>query len=132
MNIEERRKNPRFPFNSKGELHMNRIAYRGKLIDFSQHGALFESGIHHIGIANGVRCSLDILQLNEKTLCTIDGEIMYCRNNLIGIQFIDIDQERLARLLDAGALNLAPAKLFNRKMAALLQNVSPSFTSAST
>ena len=132
MNTEERRKNPRFPFNSKGELHMNCIAYRGKLIDFSQYGALFESGIHHIGIAHGAKCSLDILQLNEKSLCTVDGEIMYCRNNLIGIQFIDIDQDRLTRLLDAGALNLAPARLFNRKMAVLLQNVSPCAALAST
>jgi len=132
MNTEERRKNPRFPFNSKGELHMNCIAYRGKLIDFSQYGALFESGIHHIGIAHGAKCSLDILQLNEKSLCTVDGEIMYCRNNLIGIQFIDIDQDRLTRLLDAGALNLAPARLFNRKMAVLLQNVSPRAASIST
>jgi hypothetical protein len=57
---------------------------------------------------------------------------MYCRNNLIGIQFIDIDQDRLTRLLDAGALNLAPARLFNRKMAVLLQNVSPRAASIST
>lgn len=119
--VEERRKSPRFPFNSKGELHMNCIAYRGKLIDFSQHGALFESGIHHIGLTHGTKCALDILQLNEKPLCTVDGHIAYWRNNLIGIQFIAIEQERLARLLEAGSLNLAPAKLFNRKLAALLQ-----------
>lgn len=121
MVSEERRKNPRFPFHSKGEIRIDCLAHRGTLIDFSRFGALFESGIQLLGLTQGQKCSLNILQLNEKTLCTIEGSIVRYSGNRIGIQFIAIEQERLDLLLSVGSLNLAPAKLFDRKLAALLQ-----------
>ncbi len=121
MVTEERRKNPRFPFHSKGEIRIDCFAYRGALIDFSQFGALFESGIQLLGLSHGQKCSLDILQLNDKPLCTIDGNIMHWSGNMIGIQFLAFEQGRLECLLGVGPLNLAPARLFDRKLAALLQ-----------
>lgn len=119
--IEERRKHPRFPFNRKGELRIDYIPCLGELVDLSRFGALFRSGIHPVGLECGRECSLNILHLNEELLCTIDGHVAHRCNNLIGIRFERLDEESLSRLMHIGTLNLAPAKMFDRSLSALLQ-----------
>lgn len=70
MVTQERRRHPRFPFLSKGEIRIDCVGYRGRLLDFSQYGALFECGIHLAGLTLRQKCSLDILQLNDRSFCT--------------------------------------------------------------
>lgn len=118
---KERRKHPRFPFHCKGELRIELIPCLGELVDFSQFGALFRSGIIQVGLESGQKCSLDILHLNNNLLCTVEGRVAHRHENLVGIELDALDEERLNKILQAGALNLAPPKLFNRSLAALLQ-----------
>lgn len=121
MMLEERRKHPRFPFHCKGELRIDFMPCLGELLDFSKHGALFRSGIIQIGLECGRRCSLDILRLNNDRLCTVDGHVAHRRDNLVGIRFDALDDATLDKILKAGALNLAPERMFDRSLAALLQ-----------
>ena len=121
MYANERRLHPRFPFHSKGELRLNNMAYRGKLIDISLFGALFEARLFHLNFVTKENCSLEILQLNDDPLSTIGGVIAHYRMNLIGIQFVPIDAERQDILRRIGMLNLAPPSLLNRNLPALFQ-----------
>lgn len=121
MLSEERRRNPRFPFHSKGDLCLNYMAYRGKLIDISLFGALFEAKLFQPNITPRDNCTLEILQLNDDTLLSVKGVVAHTRMNLIGIQFETVDIERQNILRHIGRLNLAPPNLLNRRLPALLQ-----------
>lgn len=121
MFTNERRRHPRFPFHSKGELRMTATAYRGNLIDISLFGALFEAKLFHFDFAPREDCTLEILQLNDDALFKVKGVIAHNRMNLIGIQFAPIDSERQNILRHIGILNLAPPSLLNRKLPALFQ-----------
>ncbi|WP_194286376.1 PilZ domain-containing protein [Rhodocyclus gracilis] len=118
---DDRRRTPRFPFHSKGELRLNFMAYRGSLIDLSLHGALFESALFELGVQQGDYCAVDILNLSEESIFTAEGVVAHASKSFIGIKFHPLDDERLKRLQHIGTLNLAPKKLINRKFPSLLQ-----------
>ena len=119
--IEERRKHPRFPFHCKGELRIDHLPCMGELVDLSQHGALFRTGIVRTGLERDKKCALDILHLNNNLLCSVSGQIAHWQENMIGIRFATLDETTLGKIMHIGTLNLAPAKVFNRSLAALLQ-----------
>jgi len=121
MFIDERRCSPRFPFHSKGELRLDFMTDRGTLIDISLFGALFESKLFQMNVAQGDDCTLEILNLSDDSLFAVQGLVAHIRNSLIGIQFVPLDKERQNKLRQIGMLNLAPTNLFNRRLPALFQ-----------
>lgn len=121
MTAEERRRLPRFPFHSKGELSLGLMAYRGALLDISLFGALFEAGLFHFNIAPGDACRLKILTLGDESMLAVDGEVAHVRKNLIGVRFHPLDEGGRRKLAHIGTLNLAPQKVFDRKLPFLLQ-----------
>jgi hypothetical protein len=118
---DERRRHPRFPFHAKGELSLDFMSYRGRLIDISLFGALFEVGLFELRIAHGDGCRLKVLTLADESLFAVDGMVAHARRNLIGIEFGALDDERREWLQRISALNLAPAKILDRKLPVLLQ-----------
>lgn len=121
MFSDNRRRHPRFPFHSKGELRLPFMAYRGVLIDISLFGALFEARLFQLNFAAGEICTLEILHLNDDSLFSVNGVVAHINNNLIGIQFALLDHDGQNKLRQVGMLNLAPAALLDRKLPALLQ-----------
>lgn len=119
--IEERRKHPRFPFHCKGELRIDYVPCLGELVDLSRHGALFRTGIVRIGLEHEKQCALDILHLNNNLLCSVSGHIAHWQDNLVGVRFDALDNATLEKIMHVGKLNLAPERVFNRSLAALLQ-----------
>ncbi|MFZ4535021.1 PilZ domain-containing protein [Propionivibrio sp.] len=121
MNKIERRRQPRFPNHSKGELRLNLMAYRGALIDISLFGALFETKLFELNFAKGDNCTLEILHLNQDPLISVEGVISHAKDNLIGIQFSTLDREQQDEFQQIGRLNLAPPNFLNRNLPALFQ-----------
>lgn len=121
MFSDERRRRPRFPFHAKGELSLRLLNHRGRLLDISLFGALFELGLFGLDAVAGDACRLTVLTLGEESLFAVDGVVTHARRNLLGIEFAGLDDERRQWLQRIGALNLAPAKLIDRKLPLLLQ-----------
>lgn len=121
MLSDERRRHPRFPFHSKGELRLNFMAYRGALLDISLFGALFESRLFQPNITQGDECTLEILHLNDDSLFAVQGIVAHSSKNVTGIQFAPLDKERQNKLRQIGMLNLAPSNLLDRGLPALFQ-----------
>ena len=121
MLTKERRQYPRFPFHSRSELRLDFMAYRGKLIDISLFGALFEAQLFQLNFAPCEKCTLEILHLNDDAQFSVEGVIVHTRMNLVGIQFAPVNAERQAILQRIGMLNLAPPNLLNRRLPAPLQ-----------
>ena len=121
MLSDERRRHPRFPFHSKGELRLHFMAYRGALIDNSLFGALFESRLFQMNVTQGDDCTLEILHLNDDSLFAVEGVVAHTQKNLIGVQFTPLDKDRQNKLRQIGMLNLAPTTLLDRELPALFQ-----------
>lgn len=121
MLSDERRRHPRFPFHSKGELRLHFMAYRGALIDISLFGALFESRLFQMNVTQGDDCTLEILHLNDDSLFAVDGVVAHTQKNLIGVQFTPLDKDCQNKLRQIGMLNLAPSTLLDRELPALFQ-----------
>ena len=121
MLSDERRRHPRFPFHSKGELRLHFMAYRGALIDISLFGALFESRLFQMNVTQGDDCTLEILHLNDDSLFAVEGVVAHTQKNLIGVQFTPLDKDRQNKLRQIGMLNLAPTTLLDRELPALFQ-----------
>lgn len=121
MFLHELRRQPRFPFHSKGELRLKFMAYRGDLIDISLFGALFEPRLFELDVKPGDACSLEILHLNEDSLISVKGEVAQVNKNLIGVRFPPLEKECQNKLRQIGMLNLAPPCLLNREFPALFQ-----------
>lgn len=121
MSLNERRRTPRAPMHSKGELRLNFVAYRGALIDISRFGALFESKLFHINVSPGEICNFELLQPNDEPIFSVGGSVVHSHRNLIGIQFEPLDIERREILRSIDTINLASPDLLNREMPALLQ-----------
>ncbi|MGA7178514.1 MAG: PilZ domain-containing protein [Thiobacillaceae bacterium] len=115
MVTNERCRRPRFPYHWKGHLSCPTMNYRGTLIDISLFAALFDARFPRDAVL-GTRCELQVLNLNESCLLKVEGVIAHSEQNLVGIEFLSIDEECRNKILHIAVLNLAPPHLIERAL----------------
>ncbi|MGO9444852.1 MAG: PilZ domain-containing protein [Thiobacillaceae bacterium] len=123
MITHERRRYPRFPFHSKGQLSCSDMTYGGTLIDISLFGALFHAKFARDELP-GTRCTLLVLNLNDSFLLKVEGVIAHVKRDQVGIEFASIDEERQKKIRHITLLNLAPPHFAERDLPALLKSKS--------
>lgn len=117
----ERRCFPRFPFHSNAVLLLDGIPHEGTLIDLSLSGALFR-GRAAMVVATGERCRLDILHGAGRDVARAKGRIAYAQEDLVGLQFQQLDLDVLQGLTQIVEMNLGTREMMKRELAALLMS----------
>jgi hypothetical protein len=115
----ERRYFPRFPFHSNAVLVLDGIPYEGILIDLSLSGALFRARAALVVMA-GERCRLDILHGAGRDVARANGRIAYAQEDLVGVQFQQLDLGARQGLAQIVEMNLGTREMLKRELAALL------------
>jgi hypothetical protein len=119
MVTTERRRQPRFPFHSKGVLIVPDRDYRGALIDISVFGALFEAD-YVSNVAAGALCRLEVLNVDGSSLFDAEGVVSHAESNRVGIAFAPMDEDRKEKIRSIAHLNLAPPSVVERPLHSLL------------
>ena len=120
MSLSDRRRHPRFPFHSRAQLQVGDTELNGTLMDISLAGALFATD-RHLDFPAGTKCRLTIYRHRRSSLSALGGEIVYCANHLFGLQFLEVSGEAENELRQLIDMNLAPPRLLERDLAALLR-----------
>lgn len=120
MSLSDRRRFPRFPFHSRGELRMGGAWRKGTLVDISLRGALFslESTPPE---SEAKLCALRVFQPCGSQMVLLSGLVVHSGENLIGLKFINLGEAEKAALEQIIDLNLALPRLLERDIPALLR-----------
>lgn len=122
MSILDRRSSPRFPFHSRGSLYINGQERTGTVIDISLGGALFAIDLP-LADTLGQTCELTVQQNRDPGFLEINGIIAHHHENLIGIEFFQVDETIRNGILQIIEMNLGVANLLDRDLPALLKRV---------
>jgi hypothetical protein len=120
MSLSDRRHYPRFPFHSRAALLLDGLELNGTLVDVSLAGALFAVD-QHLDLPSGTACRLAIYQRRRQSVENMHGTIVYCANHLFGIRFKQIGDSAQSELCRMIEMNLAPPRLLERDLPALLR-----------
>lgn len=118
MPASERRRFARFPFHSQGALSIAGQQYQGTVLDVSLKGALFRA--EDVLAGAGSMCSLEIFHAGQPGFCTATALVTYHRENLVGLEFVDLTEgarQLLAQVID---MNLAVDTLLERDLLDML------------
>lgn len=119
MPSSERRRFPRFPFHSQGALSVAGGVHQGMILDVSLKGALFRAD-SLFGVEDGQMCCLDIFQAGQSGFCSATALMAYRRENLIGLEFVDLSDGARQLLKQVIEMNLAVDTLLERDLPAML------------
>jgi hypothetical protein len=125
MSLHDRRRHPRFPFHSRGSLVIDGELHPGTLLDISACGCLFaaDGGIR---IPVGRDCRVLVRHAPRRDLPSFGGILAHCHDHLLGIEFVDISDDAHDALHQIVEMNLAPVRLLERQLPALLrQQINP-------
>lgn len=115
----ERRKFGRVLFESPAVLESDGIKIPGKVMDFSLKGALFEADEGKTLPDSKKTVSLNVI-LSDEIAISMDCEVAYTRNSLIGLKCIGIDIESMTALKRIVELNYTnDISLLSREFEAL-------------
>lgn len=120
MSLSDRRSHPRFPFHSRGTIAIDGRPYQGTLLDISARGCLFvtDAGTR---FALGHSCQIRVRHAPRRDSPSFGGVLTHCHEHLLGVEFVDIGADAQATLHQIVEMNLAPAKLLERELPALLR-----------
>ena len=120
MSLLDQRRSSRFPFHSRGTLHICSTNHHGTLMDISYHGALFISD-ESTAFRAGTNCCLNVYFGLGKPFLTLNGMTVQVQKHLVGIEFsarTESIEEALRSLVD---LNLGVHQLLDRRLPTLLR-----------
>jgi len=120
MSLTDRRCHPRFPFHSRGTMVADGHLHQGTLLDVSIHGCLFVTDAH-IQLPVGCICQVQVRHAPRRDSPSFAGIIAHCHSHLLGIEFMDISQDGRDILRQIVDMNLAPPRLLERELPALLR-----------
>lgn len=120
MSLSDRRRSPRFPFHSRATLLLDDLSVNGTLVDVSFAGALFAVD-QHLDLRVGTKCRLAIFHRQRQFKQDIAGAVANCDKHLFGIEFLKIGGAAESDLRLVIDMNLAPPRLLQRDLPALLR-----------
>lgn len=120
MSLLDRRHHPRFPFHSRATIAVAGCPYQGTLLDISARGCLFvtDAGAR---LPVGSTCQVRVRHAPRRDSPSFAGVLAHCHEHLLGIEFVDVGEDTQATLHQIIEMNLAPAKLLERELPALLR-----------
>jgi len=119
MPSSERRRFPRFPFHSQGALSLAGQVYEGTLLDVSLKGALFMAD-SHLGEAAGHMGCLEIFDAGQPGFCSATALVAHHQENLVGLEFVDLNDGIRQLLTQVINMNLAVDTLLERDLLDML------------
>lgn len=119
MPISERRRFPRFPFHSQGALSVAGQPHPGTVLDVSLKGALFRAD-NVFGASVGNMCSLELFHAGQPGFCTATALVTYHRENIVGLEFVDLTDGARQLLAQVANMNLAVDTLLERDLHEML------------
>jgi len=119
MSLSDRRRYPRYPFHSRAALLLHDRELNGTLIDVSLAGALFAVD-QQIDLPTGTACRLAIHR-HRQSAENMRGTVVYRDRHLLGIEFMEIGATAESELRLMIDMNLAPPRLLERDLPALLR-----------
>ncbi len=119
MSHSERRRSPRFPFHSQGALSFAGQHLQGTVLDISLKGALF-SVPNGLELSAGKMCSLEIFHAGQPGFCSATALVTYQRENLVGLEFVDLTDGARQLLAQVINMNLAVDTLLERDLLEML------------
>lgn len=119
MHASERRRFPRFPFHSQGVLSIAGQPQQGMVLDVSLKGALFCAD-NTFTTSAGNMCSLEIFHAGQPGFCTATALVTYHRENLVGLEFVDLTDGARRLLVQLIDMNLAVDTLLERNLLDML------------
>lgn len=120
MSLLDRRRHPRFPFHSRGAIRVDGCNYRGTLMDISAKGCLFVTDAS-VRLPVDNPCHLFVLHGPRRESPPLGGVLAHSDHHLLGIEFTAISEEAHEALHQIVEMNLAPPKLLERELPALLR-----------
>lgn len=123
MPFSERRHFPRFPFHSRGALSLAGQQHLGTVLDVSLNGALFRTVDPLESIAGG-RCNLEIVHSGEPGFRLATARVVYHRDNLLGLEFVELTEYARKFLGEVISMNLAVDALLERELSEMLGQAS--------
>jgi hypothetical protein len=120
MSLLDRRRHPRFPFHSRGAIAVAGCHYQGTLLDISACGCLFVTDAS-VDLAPGHACQVLVRHAPRRDAPSFVGIVAHRHDHLLGIEFVDIGQDAHATLYQIIEMNLAPPRLLERELPALLR-----------
>ena len=119
MPASERRRFARFPFHSQGALSIAGQPQQGMVLDVSLKGALFCAD-NPFTASSGNMCSLEIFHAGQPGFCTATALVTYHRENLVGLEFVDLTDGARRLLVQLIDMNLAVDTLLERNLLDML------------
>lgn len=118
--VAERRWFPRFPFHARAVIVLEGMPQEGILLDLSFSGALFRAGAR-VCAGSQDRCLLEILHGASPAGVRAMARVAYSRDDLIGLQFGQVDFSTINGLMRIAEMNLGTPEMMRRELGALLQ-----------
>lgn len=122
MPFSERRHFPRFPFHSRGTLHLAGQRHQGSVLDVSLKGALFRSADPLEAMAGNL--NLEIGHSGEPGFRLATARVVYQRHNLLGLEFVELTEYARQFLGEVINMNLAVDSLLERGLPEMLGQAS--------
>ncbi len=120
MSLLDRRRHPRFPFHTRGAIQVDGCHYHGTLMDISAKGCLFVTDAS-VRFPVGNLCHVLVLHAPRRESASLGGVLAHCHEHLLGIEFAEISEEAHQALHQIIEMNLAPPRLLERELPALLR-----------
>lgn len=120
MSLLDRRRHARFPFHSRAVMSVDGCEFQGTLLDISARGCLFATDAS-VNFAPGDACRVVVRHAPRRDSAGFGGVLAHCHEHLLGIEFVAVDDEGHQTLHEIIEMNLAPPRLLERELPALLR-----------